>query len=447
MPTDRSVHPYRTTTAHVTTTSAPPAGTTTASLPGTSTAASAAPGAHTSEADAPAGSAPVSDVEDEQGSPVPIQVDGQLAEVGTFSVVVQGLLLAVVLGSMFALGMLAANAQTEEAAPPHSRPQERRVPATAPQETAPALDAFLRDLEAGDVAGAHERLQSFVTGMQAGSTQAEAVQRYVSGRSQAFPGDYAFFLEEMLPAFATPDSPSAPESATQAVLDSSENILVSFGEGDSYSAEMVFNTQRSGSFRSGIDRETQTPHRLEITGGYTSSYDWPVGLTVNEGAVLNGALKRWDGLIIKDGQGSLHVESLDSLRYNFERYDLRSDLQDYKRFLQVAEEREWSVVQAHLIVGAGEVLAKPNGSTRRARRRVLFETEGGTVAVYDSFDERITLREVAATLRNEYGAQSAVNLDMGTYNHCAFYEGGRKMQDCSRVARGVVLSNVIAFDY
>lgn len=376
-------------------------------------------------------------LEDDRGQPLskPYLTTDRASQIGVFFIAAEALLVLVAL-CIFLLHELTRPRLDTQVMQAHVEADPGDV---AYAEIAPAIDAFLYDLNTGHVAEAHGNLHALVTSLPPGAKRAEAARRYASIHDQTLPRDYRYFFKESLPAFLEP----TPSSSLQ-----DDNILLSLNDSEAYTADIVFNSRQSATFPRHAGRPAGYPkHRLEITGGYTSSYIWPAGLTISAGRVLNGALQSWDGLIIKDAQNRLHIVDLSDLRYNFRRYDLRGDLDDYKAFLQIAAKEKWSVVQTHLLLSSGQLLVSSEGSSLKARRRALFEMEDGTLAVYDSFDESLTLFELASILRDRYQATDAVNLDMGTYNYCVFYESGQETQSYSVLGEGGILSNLLVFDY
>lgn len=259
-------------------------------------------------------------------------------------------------------------------------------------------------------------------------------------KDDAIPYDYRYFSKEVVANFLR-DS-----SASLKTLKEDPNILQVFAPQDEYAAKLLL---LSGA-NDGIVRGTRTMRgyakRLEMTGTYTSAFDYPTGLFVIDGEVLNPALQTWDGLVIIDASGKLYIKDIRQLEYRFRRYDIAHSHQDYLDFLDIASAEKLSIFQTHLLITGGAIDTSPT-SDRRFRRRAIFQDQQHRVAVYDSFEQEPTLYELAETLKNTYGATEAVNLDMGPYGYCARYENGARTKLYFAKGQGIRLSNILIFNY
>ena len=254
------------------------------------------------------------------------------------------------------------------------------------------------------------------------------------------PYDYRYFSKEVVPSFLK------ETSASLKTLKEDPNILQVFAPKEEYAAKLLL---LSGS-NDGIIRGSRTisgyAKRLEMTGTYTSSFDYPTGLFVIDGEVLNPALQTWDGLVIIDKSGKLYLKDIRRLEYNFREYDIAHSHQDYLDFLKIAKQAGLSIFQTHLLITGGAIDTSPT-SERRFRRRAIFQDQQHRIAVYDSLEQEPTLYELAETLKNNYGATEAVNLDMGPYGYCARYENGARTKLYFAKGQGIRLSNILIFNY
>lgn len=259
-------------------------------------------------------------------------------------------------------------------------------------------------------------------------------------KDDAIPYDYRYFSKEVVANFLKDDS------ASLKALKEDPNILQVFAPQDEYAAKLLL---LSGA-NDGIVRGTRTMRgyakRLEMTGTYTSAFDYPTGLFVIDGEVLNPALQTWDGLVIIDASGKLYIKDIRRLEYNFQEYDIDHSRQDYLNFLKIAERTKLSIFQTHLLITGGAIDTSPT-SDRRFRRRAIFQDQQHRIAVYDSFEQQPTLYELAETLKNVYGATEAVNLDMGPYGYCARYENGARTKLYFAKGQNIRLSNILIFNY
>ena len=220
------------------------------------------------------------------------------------------------------------------------------------------------------------------------------------------PYDYRYFSKEVVSNFLK------ETSASLKTLKEDPNILQVFAPQDAYAAKLLLLSGANDAIIRGARTASGYAKRLEMTGTYTSSFDYPTGLFVIDGEVLNPALQTWDGLVIIDKSGKLYLKDIRRLEYNFREYDIAHSHQDYLDFLKIAKQAGLSIFQTHLLITGGAIDTSPT-SERRFRRRAIFQDQQHRIAVYDSLEQHPTLYELAETLKNVYGATEAVNLDMG----------------------------------
>jgi len=254
------------------------------------------------------------------------------------------------------------------------------------------------------------------------------------------PYDYRFFFQEVLPAFL--DSPEQTLTNTGG----QGPILATFARDADYVAKMLLISGPESKILSGKRRIKGYEKRLEMTGTYTSAFHYPTGLFVVDGDVINPVLQKWDGLVILDASGTLHIKDIHTLEYRFRHFKIKQSYQDYLDFLKLAEEQKFSIFQTHLLIKNGEIDVSPI-SKKRFRRRVIFQDRHDAISIYDSFDKQLTFYELAQTLKEQYDAFNVVNLDMGPYGYCARYERDKRVILYNGKGKGVQLSNIIIFNY
>ncbi len=297
------------------------------------------------------------------------------------------------------------------------------------------LDVFLENLREGGTlpTSEHQRLYSVLK-----SLRQDRLGKVVT--DQNVPYDYRFFFHEVIPAFLkNNDRPLLNIPDTQ-------NILGRFPQDAGYVVKFLHVSGTECTILQGTRVLKGYPKRLEMTGTYTSPFNFPTGLFIVDGKIINPVLQKWEGLLIVDASGKLYIKDLTALEYNFRRFDITHSYQDYRDFLRLAEKERWSVLQTHLIVKRSEVDASP-ALQRRFRRRAIFQDSSHTIFVYDSFEEQPTLYELAQTLQQQYGAVAAVNLDMGPFGYAARYENGQRVELFMGKAKNIQLSNIIVFNY
>ena len=254
------------------------------------------------------------------------------------------------------------------------------------------------------------------------------------------PADYQFFFQEVLPDFLR----NSDRNVTP--LEEKRSLLATFPRDADYTAKLLLITGPDGKILKGKRRVNGYDKRLEMTGTYTSEFNHPTGLFMIDGEVVNPVLQKWEGLVILNASGKLHIKDMNTLEYQFRRFDITHSYQDYLDFMKLAKKLKLSFFQTHLLIKNGEIDV-PQESTKRFRRRVIFQDSDYAVSVYDSFDKQLTLYEVADILKTRYNARDAVNLDMGPYGYCARYHNEQRVKLYGGKGRAVQLSNILIFNY
>lgn len=259
-------------------------------------------------------------------------------------------------------------------------------------------------------------------------------------KSAHLPYDYQFFFQQVIPEFLQPGEP------LHATPEQRGTILATFTYESDYAAKLLRVSGPDAQILKGTRTVTGYTKRLEMTATYTSEFQYPTGLFVVDGQVLNPVLQAWDGLAILDSSGKLHIRNIENLEYQFRRFAIKYVHQDYLNFLKLAERQRFSIFQSHLLINNGSIDASLE-NTRRARRRVIFQDRFETVSIYDSMNQSLTLYETARLLNEQHAALYAINLDMGPYGYCGRYEHDERVALYGGKGQSVELTNVLVFNY
>jgi hypothetical protein len=302
-----------------------------------------------------------------------------------------------------------------------------------------AFENFSERLDANKNQEAHKRLLFDLQSIGSLKQNASLFKAYIN--KQKIPYDYRYFFKECLPRYLEEETYSSPLR--------DKNIIAFFPAHSDYQAKIIFNTEELPlyAFQNRL-KKSDLRNRLIVTGTYTSPFNTPVGLTINQGKVLNPALQKWDGILVIDYNGKAHITDINHLMYNFTLFDIRNSYKDYLTFFQIAQVNKLTIIQSHLIISNGNILIdKQNLKREKFRRRVIFQTKDNALYVYDSFKQRLTFYKLAQILKNKYNAKIALNLDMGTYNYAVLYENNREKKNYSELGSRVILSNFLVIDY
>ncbi|GAK58780.1 succinate dehydrogenase catalytic subunit [Candidatus Vecturithrix granuli] len=254
------------------------------------------------------------------------------------------------------------------------------------------------------------------------------------------PYDYRFFFRQVVPEFlqSGEQTPASPEQRG--------TILATFTRKSDYVAKLLRISGPDALILKGVRKVKGYTKRLEMTATYTSEFQYPTGLFVVDGQVLNPVLQAWDGLAILDSSGKFHIRNIENLEYQFRRYAIKHVHQDYLDFLKLAERQRFSIFQSHLLISNGNI-DKSLDNTEPDRRRVIFQDVSETVSIYDSFNQKLTLYEAADILKEQYAAMYAMNLDTGPYGYCGRYDNDQRVVLYGGKGQNVELTNVLVFNY
>ena len=259
-------------------------------------------------------------------------------------------------------------------------------------------------------------------------------------KNASLPYDYRFFFQQAAPEFLQ------PEEQPQAHSEQQGSILATFTRESDYVAKLLRVAGPDAQILRGARKVKDYAKRLEMTATYTSEFQYPTGLFVVDGQVLNPVLQAWDGLAILDAAGKFHIRSIENLEYQFRRFAIKHVHQDYLDFLKLAERQRFSIFQSHLLINNGEIDPALE-NTKRVRRRVIFQDASETVSIYDSLHQALTLYETAHLLKEQHAAMYALNLDMGPYGYCGRYDNNERVALYGGKGQNIELTNVLVFNY
>lgn len=186
---------------------------------------------------------------------------------------------------------------------------------------------------------------------------------------------------------------------------------------------------------------------LDVTGGYTAAdrraggEPKPVGLFVRDGEIIGREYVRFDGLLLIDAAGAPRILHRRYATLDGETFDLE-DSARRAEFLAAVAAAKGSLLQSHLLIVDGEIDAFAKKGAPRFPRRILFQTESGETALFDSGRRALTLAEATAEVAEKFAPRMALNLDMGSYDFCRL--GARRCGLLSYAETGK-LSNILRF--
>jgi hypothetical protein len=238
------------------------------------------------------------------------------------------------------------------------------------------------------------------------------------------------------------------KNSLEQTLSNSPNLIFSAARATNYEANIRLNPTflPFETWEKELEPLGTKSNRIVMAGGYTAPDSLPDGLTIVNGTVVNPTLQKFDGLIIIHPNHQIELTNVDNIRLNETVLHLKSNPTDLTTLLNIATKNKISILQSHLLLDKGMILIGEKASTRVFRRRVIFQTSDHQLYVYDSLDKKETLLETATRLKQQFGANTAINLDMGTYNYCWRNEN-QQITSFSEMGAGIVLSNLLVLDY
>ncbi|SFB76623.1 hypothetical protein SAMN05421780_101367 [Flexibacter flexilis DSM 6793] len=301
------------------------------------------------------------------------------------------------------------------------------------------LNAFLQDLNSSEnVYQSQIHFFEFVKAQNPNSLPTkEQYLHLING--QTIPEDYQYFLKECLPNYLE-------NLPYRTAVFKDKNIIFSTKSDTISNAELLFNQEKESS-KTLLETLPPASKRIVISGTYTSPYDLPAGLAVDKGDIVNPCIQKWDGLLLIDKENRLHIFNIRDLNYGFNTLNIKDNISDYLKFVELLKHENASAVQSHLILYNDSICVEKQAQQTQTRRRVIFQTKDGNTHIFDSFEMQLSLYELAEYLQKNYKASRAINVDMGDYNYCKIFENGQETQDYSILRNGVVLSNFIVIDY
>jgi len=123
------------------------------------------------------------------------------------------------------------------------------------------------------------------------------------------------------------------------------------------------------------------------SGAYKDNSQTPVGLNIDNGKIVNRALKDFDGLVIVYATGGVVASNLDNADLTLQgsnipegkKFDIRNSAFDRKMFLDWAEKEYATVFQTHLLVYKDKLVINDVVKTPRERRFLAVGNEGNEI--------------------------------------------------------------------
>lgn len=190
---------------------------------------------------------------------------------------------------------------------------------------------------------------------------------------------------------------------------------------------------------------------LYTTGAYENGYGpykKAVGLSIDNGRIVNGTIANMDGLSIIYPTGGVVVSNLDegNLSISGKQYDIRGNSMDFQLFKRWAEEMKVSVFQTHLLAWKGQLQFKlskeaySNTSTGKQLRERRFLVVGMTktgdvihcLINYTKYNNLYDASEtVLSFLQNEKEIKviSMNNIDTGAGDILGLFESNGKKSE------------------
>jgi hypothetical protein len=303
------------------------------------------------------------------------------------------------------------------------------------------LTHFLTSLKVGktSIREAHQELYAYLQTLNKSNFPSNQELKNLT-ETNDIPHDYLYFFKDCLPAYGRSlGSPSATLT--------DPHIVLSLPRQRRYKASIFLNKNGLPVESIGPAVNPQgSPNRIVLSGAYTSPFNLPAGLTIDQGITVNPALQDFDGLLQIWPDGHLQISHIEALQDSLKTLHIRTEFVDYLKFIQLAEQAKLTVIQANLLVNNGEVLVKDDRLLKKLQRRILFETADGGLHIYDSLDKEETLFESAQYLKDHFRAERALNLEAGSYSFCTINRDNH-LTNRSNVKVGTILSNFIVIDF
>lgn len=175
------------------------------------------------------------------------------------------------------------------------------------------------------------------------------------------------------------------------------------------------------------------------SAGYMDQYGTPVGLTIDNGKVVNRNLAAFDGLLIVYATGGIVATNLKNGDLTLQgggiasnrKFDIRNSYTDRSDFIAWAQSQEATVFQTHLLVYKDQLTIGSNAESTPRERRFLAvgkdRVTGNLCHVVLNLPEYTTLYE--GTLRakkflndtRDLDVTFMINLDTGYQDVCFLY--------------------------
>lgn len=175
------------------------------------------------------------------------------------------------------------------------------------------------------------------------------------------------------------------------------------------------------------------------SAGYMDNYGIPVGLTIDNGKLVNKNIGSFDGLIIVYATGGIVATDLRNGDLTLQgggiasgrKFDIRNNWTDRNDFITWAQDQEATVFQTHLLAYKNQLSISSNGSSEPRERRFLAvgkdKSSGDLCHVILNLPEYTSLYNGALRAKkflNDTGNLEItfmINLDTGYQDVCFLY--------------------------
>lgn len=182
-----------------------------------------------------------------------------------------------------------------------------------------------------------------------------------------------------------------------------------------------------------LELSHKTNNILSVTGAYSSGDRFGVeGLAFDGKRLVSSRFQNWDGIFLVSPNGVPHIFNSKKVNLWKKNFDLTLK-NDRKKFIEIAQSKNWSMIQSHLLISNGNLDLYEIENARRYIRRMFFIKQTGW-GVYQT-KTASTLYEAAIEIKSLINPDMVINLDMGTYNYC------QRSTDLGPKACGELLTN------
>jgi hypothetical protein len=204
---------------------------------------------------------------------------------------------------------------------------------------------------------------------------------------------------------------------------------------------------------------------MYTNGAYSDANGFPVGLTVDQGEIVNRNLENFDGLVIIDSAGGVIAANLKEGNLEMlcegknQPFDLRNG-GDYirQKFLDCASKGQANVFQTHLLIFKDKLLSGKNSSPNMRERRFLAVCQNPTTNEYKHiivqipYTSKASLKDASENSLKVLRSNGAgkviflINLDTGSQDVFKFFDANGNIK-LSGTRELDVAANLLVYYY